>query len=160
MQWALNFLWYIARQSFILSIPTKGFVSAILSSFFSLILLMLCQKSENWAAASSRKGITSWKFCHILISVQLRCMWREKHSTLIPKERQRRQQLLFWIKIVDDLSTLSSFPSTGNNFRRNNRKFKRNKCTGVVQMQFYFHQGGPDLNLEGRKSTVTGVVPN
>jgi hypothetical protein len=56
MHRASIFLWYIARQSFFLSIPTEGFVSASSSSFFSLILLMLCPKSENQAAASSRKG--------------------------------------------------------------------------------------------------------
>ncbi len=69
---------------------------------FSLILLMLCQKSENWAAASRRKGITCWKFCQILISVQLRCIWRESIHLEYPKNTsdQRRQQLLFWIKIV------------------------------------------------------------
>ncbi len=77
MQWASNILWCIARQSFIISIPTGGFVSASSSSFFSLILLMRCQKSENSAAASSRKGITSWKFSQILKSVQLKCIRRE-----------------------------------------------------------------------------------
>jgi hypothetical protein len=66
MQWASNFLWHMARQSFILPMPTEGFVSASSSSFFSLILLLLCPKSGNWAAASSRKGITSWRFCQII----------------------------------------------------------------------------------------------
>jgi len=99
MQWASNFLWYMARQSSILSMPTEGFVSASSSSFFSLILLMLCPKSGNWAAASSRKGITSWKFCQILISVQLRCVWRESIHLEYPKSAsdQPLQQLLFWI---------------------------------------------------------------
>ncbi len=87
----IDLLWYMARQSSILSMQIEGFMSASSSSFFSLILLMLCPKSENWAAASSRKGITSWKFCQILISVQLSlkvCMAR-KHSPRIPKERFR-----------------------------------------------------------------------
>ena len=103
MHWASNILWYIARQSSILSTTTGGFMSASSSSFFSLILLMLCQKSENWAAASRRKGIACWKFCRILISVQLRCIWRESIRLKYPKSAsdQRRQQLLFWIKIVN-----------------------------------------------------------
>ena len=103
MHWASNILWYIARQSSILSMPTGGFMSASSSSFFSFILLMRCQKSENWAAASRRKGITSWKFCQSLISVQLKCIWRESIHLEYPKSAsdQRRQQLLFWIKIVD-----------------------------------------------------------
>ena len=96
MQRASNFLWYMARQSSILSMPTEGFVSASSSSFFSFILLMLCPKSGNWAAASSRKGITSWKFCQILISVQLRCVWRESIHLEYPKSAsdQPLQQLL------------------------------------------------------------------
>jgi hypothetical protein len=83
--------------------PTGGFVSASSSSFFSLILLMRCQKSENRAAASSRKGITSWKFCQSSISVQLKCIWRESIHLVSPKSAldQRLQQLLFWIKIVN-----------------------------------------------------------
>ncbi len=96
-------LWYMARQSSILPMPTEGFVSASSSTFFSLILLMLCPKSENWAAASSRKGITSWKFCQILISEQWRCVWRESIHLKYPKSAsdQPLQQLFFWIKIVD-----------------------------------------------------------
>ncbi len=57
MQWASIFLWYIARQSSILSIPSEGFVSASSTLFSSLVLLMLCPKSENQAADSSRKGL-------------------------------------------------------------------------------------------------------
>jgi hypothetical protein len=47
----------MARQSSILSMSTEGLVSASSSSFFSLILLMLCPKSENWAADSSRREL-------------------------------------------------------------------------------------------------------
>ncbi len=102
MQRASNFLLYIAGQSSILSISTEGFVSASSSSFFSLILMMLCPKSENRAAASSRKGITSWKLCQILISVQVRCIWRESIHSLYPKSASDQPtQLFFWIKIVD-----------------------------------------------------------
>ncbi len=97
MRWASNILWYIARQSSILSMTTGRFMSASSSPFFSLILLMLYQKSENWAAASRRKGITSWKFCQSLISVQLQCLWRESIHLEYPKSAS----LLFWIKIVD-----------------------------------------------------------
>ncbi len=100
MQWASNFLWYMARQSSsILSMPTEGFMSASSSSFFSLTLLMLCPKSENWATFASRKGITSSKFCQILISVQLRCVWLESIHLEYPKSAsdQPLQQLLFWI---------------------------------------------------------------
>ena len=67
MRWASSIFWYIDRH---LSMPTEGFVCANLSSFFSLILLMRCQKSA-W------KWITSWNFCQIFISVQSRCIWRE-----------------------------------------------------------------------------------
>jgi hypothetical protein len=103
MRWASNILWFIARQSSILSMPTGEFVRASSSSLFSLILLMRCQKSENWAAASRRKGITSWKFFQGLISVQLKCIWRENTHFEYPKSAsdQRWQQLFFWIKKVD-----------------------------------------------------------
>ncbi len=46
MQWASNFLWYMARPSSVLSMTTKGFLSASSSSFFSLILLMQCQNQK------------------------------------------------------------------------------------------------------------------
>ncbi len=98
----IEYLWYTARQTSIRSMPTEGFVSARWNPIFSLVLLMLCPKSENWAAASRRKRIPSWKFCQILISLQLRCIWRESIHLEYPKSAsdQRRQQLLFWIKIA------------------------------------------------------------
>ncbi len=111
MQLALNILWYMARQSSILSMPSEGFVSASSSSFFSLILLMLCPKSEIWAAASSRKGITSWKFYQILISVQLRCVWRESFHLEYPKSASDQPHSSSWFE---------------SNCRWQDRKFKIN----------------------------------
>ncbi len=146
MQWASNFLWYMARQSSILSMPTEGFVSASSSLSFSLILFMLCPKSENQATASSRKGITSWKLCQILISVQLRCIWRESIHLEYPKSAsdQPLQQLLFWIKIVgvqESLCRVCAVPEiklTGNlNLFDFNSQVLR--CQGVDRgLRMYF----------------------
>ena len=104
MRWASNFLWYMARQSSSLSMPTGGFVSASSSLFFSLVLLMLCQNQKiELQLPVERELIPSWKFCQILISVQLRCVWRESIHLKYPKSAsdQPLQQLLFWIKIID-----------------------------------------------------------
>ena len=46
MRWASNILWYIGRQSSILSMPTEGFVSASSSSFFSLIYWRCAQNQK------------------------------------------------------------------------------------------------------------------
>ncbi len=54
MLWASNILWYIARQSTIL---WHWRIRERKLKLFSLIFLMLCQKSEHWAAASRRKEL-------------------------------------------------------------------------------------------------------
>ncbi len=105
---------------------TGVFVSASSSSFFSLILLMQCQKWGNWAAASRRKGITYWKIRQSLISVLLKCIRRESIHLKFPKSApdQRWQQLLFWIKMVnvqESLCRVAGLCCAGN---QSDRKFK------------------------------------
>ncbi len=99
-----NILLYIASQLLILSMPTGRFVSERSSSFFSLTLLMLCKKSDNWGLLSCsflEKENYLLKIMTNLDISTIEVYMARKHSTLIPKERFRpAQQLLLWIKIV------------------------------------------------------------
>jgi hypothetical protein len=100
MCWASNILWYIGRQSSILSMPTERFVSASSSSFSSLILFKFIDalpKIRKLRACSFQERGNY--FLKILLNFDISTIevyMARKHSPLIPKERFRPKHLSMW----------------------------------------------------------------